>query len=359
MSLRSTASAACANLLEPPQLTELFLRFPPEGFAVGNSGQGMPFFRTDFDLLTTLEADSARRLKALPLYRLWSRLLRVSACFAGSTVSEYAPLPAGVDPETLLLGIREAGGGDTMTIIKDLPSASPLLSHEENQAADRLADKARAMGFLEMEGQALAYVPIDFHSTEEYLERLSSGRRKDLRRKMKKRSGLELSVLASGDPLFFRQDMLDEMYAMYLEVFAQSDIHFDKLSPEFFTALLQSVEMEGIVLCYRQSGHLIGYNICFIHDNRLVDKYVGFRYPQAREWNLYFISWLINLETALEKGLDTYIAGWTDPEVKASLGARFAFTRHLVWIRNPLLRSLLSPFRHLFEGDARTLETLR
>ena len=35
--------------------------------------------------------------------------------------------------------------------------------------------------------------------------------------------------------------------------------------------------------------------------------------------NLYFVSWMVNLEYALERGLRHYIAGWTDPGVKALL----------------------------------------
>jgi uncharacterized protein len=84
----------------------------------------------------------------------------------------------------------------------------------------------------------------------------------------------------------------------------------------------------------------------------LLDKYVGFAYPQAREFNLYFVSWFHNLEYALERGLKCYVAGWTDPEIKRHLGARFTFTHHAVYIRNPWLRRLLSHFKHHFEADS-------
>ena len=86
-----------------------------------------------------------------------------------------------------------------------------------------------------------------------------------------------------------------------------------------------------------------------------IDKYIGLRYPLARELNLYFVSWVVNLELALQHGCATYVAGWTDPQVKAALGAKFTFTRHLVWVKNPVLRRILHPLRHFFESDSRTV----
>ena len=84
----------------------------------------------------------------------------------------------------------------------------------------------------------------------------------------------------------------------------------------------------------------------------MIDKYIGLSYPAAREANLYFVSWMVNLEYALERGLSHYVAGWTDPEVKAQLGARFTMTQHAVFIRNPLLRALGRRFAGHFESDS-------
>jgi hypothetical protein len=348
---------SCLNLLEPPAFVELFLRYPPAGFACGLDSRGIPVFYTDFDLFTTLERETRNRLLKFPFFKRWSGGFRFSTCFAGTTITEYTPLPDGIAPASLIEQILdEHAGGRSLTIIKDLPEASPLLDNTANTLAAALCAEATGRGFIVVQGQALAYVPIDFGSPDEYLGRLSRGRRKDLRRKMKTRTRLETEVLHLGDPRFSEQSRLDELYAMYLEVFEQSEIHFDLLRPEFFAALLQSRAIEGVVFCYRHDRILAGYNICLIHQSRLVDKYIGFKYPLARELNLYFISWLRNLEFALANGLHTYIAGWTDPEVKAGLGAQFTFTRHLVWVKNPLLRRLLYPLRHFFESDRHTLE---
>ena len=176
-----------------------------------------------------------------------------------------------------------------------------------------------------------------------------------LRRKLKSRERLDIEAVPLGDARFGSLDVLEELYGLYLGVYAQSEIHFDLLTRDFFAGLLQSREIGGVVFCYRHDGELVGYNICLEHGGMLIDKYIGLRYPQARELDLYFVSWFVNLEHALERGLRFYVAGWTDPEVKAGLGARFTFTRHLVWVRNPILRRILYMFRHWFESDAKAV----
>ena len=341
-------------MLEPADLVELFMRFPPEGFTCQQSAGGLPVFQTEFDLLTTLEPRVASRIRRLPLYRSWARLLRFPTRFAGTTVTEYAPLPDVDSPAGLPEQFRDAcADGQSFLIIKDIPESSPLLGEYENTFSERLVTEQR--DFMLVEGQALAYVPIDFPDTDTYLSRLSKSRRKNLRRKLKSRERMDIASIRLGDARFMDTGFLDTLYSLYQEVFAQSEIHFDLLTRDFFTALFQSRTIPGVVFLYSCGGELAGYNLCLEHNGMLIDKYIGLHYPLARELDLYFVSWFVNLEYALQHGLKYYIAGWTDPEVKASLGAKFTFTRHLVWIRNPLLRRLLYRFRHFFEADAKVM----
>jgi predicted N-acyltransferase len=145
--------------------------------------------------------------------------------------------------------------------------------------------------------------------------------------------------------------VLAELYSLYVNVYEQRETHFVLLTADFFAALLGDSAAGGVLFLYRRAGNLIGFNLCFVQGDMLVDKYIGFRYPQARDSHLYFISWFQNLEYALAHGLRFYVAGWTDPQVKRALGARFTWTRHAVYARNPLLRALLRRTRHRFESD--------
>jgi len=340
------------NQLEPQSLVDAFLKHPPQDFNVQNHTDFLPFFSTNFDLLTTLDTPVRKRISAILGYRHWGKLLHLSTCFIGTTVTEYTVLKPELGVATLLQELKKNVRQHTLTIIKDLPINSPLLSPEENRYSDELIHQAEKQGYIAVEGQALAYVPIDFQNREEYLERLSKSRRKNLKRKLKSLEQLRVEVVATGDARFGDAAFREQLYQLYFAVYQQSDIHFDLLSPAFFDAVLQDQQAEGRVFFYWRDQVLVGYNICYIHHGNLVDKYIGFNYPLALDFNLYFISWFVNLDYALAQGLKFYIAGWTDPEVKAQLGAKFTFTRHLVWIQQPVLRYVLGKFKHLFEADA-------
>lgn len=335
--------------LEPDALLAAFAAEPPIGFAADRSPQGMPGFVAPFDLLTTADDALRAKVQRLPLAR---RLLTWRTRFAGTTVSEYAPLPADVTPTELVRGLKTAWGRDCrLLILKDLAQDSPLLTAAENAHARAVAEACVAEGFVLLEGQALAYVPIDFVSDDDYLAKLSHSRRKNIRRKLRSRAALEIETVPTGDARFNDDATLDAYYALFDAVYAQSEIHFDRLSRAFFARILRDGASGGVVFVYRHAGRMIGWNLCYEHGGKLIDKYIGLSYPAAREHNLYFVSWMHNLGYARECGLTHYVAGWTDPEVKRSLGASFTFTRHAVYARNPMLRVLLRKLGGHFESD--------
>ncbi|MFT3800147.1 MAG: peptidogalycan biosysnthesis protein [Burkholderiaceae bacterium] len=338
--------------LEPGALVRQFVVHPPQGFEAGFSTSGLPVFLADYDLTTTLDERIGRRLRSLPGYRRWRRWLRWKTRFVGCTVTEYMPLPHEADPQALVAELVADHGRDSrLLIVKDLALDSPLLGARENRLAAAFADALARGGFVLLEGMPLAWVAIDFGSTDEYLARLSASRRKDIRRKLRAREGLDIRCLETGNA-WFDDSAVRRCYALYLNVHAQSQVHFDLLTFEFFEALLQDRDSSGRMFLYFEGDTLIGWNLCYLYEGKLVDKYVGFLYPQARERNLYFVSWMHNLQYALDQGLGHYVAGWTDSRIKRYLGASITPTRHAVRARNPLLRALMRRFAHLFQGEA-------
>ena len=346
--------------LEPPGLVGHFLQHPPEGFTPRRLAGRTPAFHAPFDLLTTAEPAVLRQLDRLKLRAPLRRWLTWETCFVGTTVSEFAPLPAAADARTLVEHwLADWSRQTRLLIVKDIPDQTELIAESDQAFAADLMAACRERGFVLLEGQALAYVPIDFASETEYLERLSSGRRKDLRRKLRSRGKISVEVLPTGSPELRQPSLLSTLYGLFEAVYAQSEIHFDKLSRGFFDAVFGDASLDGLVVLYRdQSGELIGFNLCFCHQGMLVDKFIGLSYPAVREHNLYFVSWFENLRIARERGLSHYVAGWTDPAVKATLGARFTMTRHAVYIRDPLLRRVLTPLADLFESDARVVASV-
>jgi predicted N-acyltransferase len=348
---------AYLNSLEPPQLYDAFIAHPPVGFTARqiDAGDGsLPVFLTPFDLLTTLDDHVKKRVDKIPLMSAIARtLLRPRAIFCGTTVSEYAVYHPTRNPEefarALLAEMKSSGA--KLAIFKDVPKDSPLLSADENAAAERLLAALRASGFTILEGQALAYVAIDFKTTDEYLMRFSAKRRYDFRRKLKNRASVQYEEVPTGHARFGDDEFVGDLYAMYESVFAQSEIHFDKLSRGFFASVFRDASSGGVVFFYRTAQKLIGWKLCFVRGGNLVDKYIGFTYPDARDANIYFLSWFHCLDFAIRHGLRFYVAGWTDAKVKAYLGAKFTLTQHAVFLRNPLFRFVLERGQEFFEPD--------
>ena len=352
-----TAVSTFHNLLEPPALLRHFQQCPPEGFSTFDL-EGVPGFSAPFDLLTTMDPATRRKVESLPLARWLRGRLRPNTCFVGTTVSEYALLPSETPPEIFVRELlTDMAPRYPFLIIKDIPTDAVLVGEPARAYSHRLAEACRESGFILVEGQALAYVTLDFPTTDEFIARQSRARRKDLRRKLRSAAELEIETILTGDARFRDDALLAAFYALYLNVYRQSEIHFDLLTADFFRALLCDAASQGVVFVYRAKGELIGYNLCFVENGMLIDKYVGFAYPQARDHNLYAVSWFRNLDYALAHGLHCYVAGWTDPEIKRQLGARFTLTRHAVYVRNPLLRRLMAPFKRFFEADHRWQES--
>ncbi|MEP7184790.1 MAG: GNAT family N-acetyltransferase [Rhodanobacter sp.] len=346
--------------LEPEILLRQFLVHPPLGFRTECTASSMPCFVAPFDLLTTADTALRQRITRLPGYRFWGRWLRWRTRFAGCTVTEFAPLPVEVPARQLADELVDSYGGDcALLVIKDIAPNSPLLDEAAIDHAEAFAQACKARGCVLLEGMPLAWVAIDFESIDAYLERLSHSRRKNIRRKLRSRDALSIDCVRTGAVMFDDDTVLAEFHSLYCNVYAQSEIHFDLLSPAFFAGLFRDSESAGLVFTYRHAGKLIGWNLCYEHDGKLIDKYIGFAYPQAREHSLYVVSWMENLEYARRRGLSHYVAGWTDAEIKRQLGAHFSTTRHAVYVRNPLLRFAFRRFSHLFECDPMQLHDAR
>ncbi len=342
---------AGSDFREPPQLVRAFQRHPPRDFAALTVCGDVPAFTARFDLLTTAEPAVRRRVQRIPGYRWWRRWLSPQTLFLGTTVTEYAVLPSAGDPEALAECIAGQTRQHAFTIMKDLPVDGALVGAAAAARADALATALVRRGFVLLEGQALAYVPLDFADTDAFLARQPRSRRKDIRRKLRSRERVRIEARATGDSWFAAPETFARIYAMYEAVYAQSEIHFDHLGAEFFAEVLGDAGNGGVVFLYYAKAELLGWNLCFPAGSVFVDKYIGFSYPGARELNLYFVSWMHNLEYARAHGFRNYVAGWTDPAIKAHLGARFTMTRHAVYPRSRVLRVALRHVTRWFEAD--------
>lgn len=354
------------NSLEPLSLVEAFTTNPPENFVIENTSldqQGIFSFFADLDLFTTIDGAIKKyidNLKSFPPFKfIVKKLFTPNVLFVGTVVSEYCLLPNNIDSKIFKNQLLQTfkGSKRQFLIIKDLPVNSPLLSESENLFSKELMLFLENNGFISLTGQALAYLPIDFSSMEGYLQKFSSNRRNNFRRKMKLGAKTLVKEIATGNE-FFTDEMAEYLHKLYLNVYENSDIHFDKLTLSFFKKVLQN-NSDGLVFVYYRQDKIIGFNLCYISRDCLVDKYRGSLYPDAQDFALFFNHFFDNVKFCLKNNLKTYVIGWTAPKAKAYLGCSFTYTHHLVYIKNPLIRVVLSKLKSSFEGDRILIDELK
>src|SRR5689334_24005832 len=89
------------TLVEPASLLRHFVAHPPRGFGARLGVADVPIFTLRFDVLTTLEPATRARMDRWLLAKHWRRWLAMPTTFIGATVTEYLPLPTGIEPHTL------------------------------------------------------------------------------------------------------------------------------------------------------------------------------------------------------------------------------------------------------------------
>jgi hypothetical protein len=354
-----------SNSLEPKSFVDAFINYPPEHFSINKTlleDSGIISFFADFNLLTTLEDEAKKyvaKISRFAFFRyLIKKILTPNTLFVGTSISEYCLLPESKNTDQLVECIVEGyrQSNKPLLIVKDIPQNSALLSQIENENADKLIKQLEKKGLIIVTGQALAYMDIDFTSFDEYLAKLSGSRRTDFRRKLKLATELKRVEVKTGTS-FFSDEIVDQLYHQYETVFERSDIHFDKLSVSFFKQVFQHTN-DGYVYIYNYQGRIVGFNLCYIIGDKFVDKYIGTSDEDVKNLSLFYNMKFDNIKLCLENGLKRYVVGYTSPEAKASLGCKFTYTYHAVYIRNPILRFILKRLKSLFEGDKSTLENL-
>ena len=322
----------------------------PEGFKI-IEGLPLPAFAAPFDLLTTADDDFKTRIRGLPGHGWWSRWLTLRAAFIGTTVSEYALLPAAADPDALARTLRQGPGRQyALTIFKDLSLRSPLLSEADNALADQVVQACTEQGFVVLDGQALAYVPIDFADGDAYLT-ACPGRAPLPEAQAAQPRADRGAARAHGRGLRRRCPRGRVLCAVRAGLRPERNPF---RPPD--AALLRGCcdgGSGGIVFEYRhaETGQMLGWNLCFDDGERLTDKYIGLVSGLTRDEPVFRE---LDGQPGIRAG--TRAAALhrrlTDPGVKALLGARFTATRHVVYVRNPLLRAVARRFSSRFTTDS-------
>jgi len=293
-----------------------------------------PVFLHDFLVDDVLERPLARAVAGVR--SIFPRFLLFKTLFCGSPFGEHGAI--GIrnnEKDRAALAVRLARAlklvaaerHASLIVFKDFRS-------EDTAVLDRLTDE----GFFKTDSFPSAVVDVTAGSFDEYLSGLSHATRKDLRRKLKKarsRADISVAVVDSADVV------LDDVYRLYLQTYHAGATKFEKLTRDFFLHISHHLGPRCKYFLYYVNGKLAAFNLCFLHDDLLIDKFIGFDYDLSRDYSLYFFSWCYNIQWCIQHGIHHYQVGQTDYAPKTQLGGRlvplYAYARHT----NPVINSFL------------------
>ena len=291
-----------------------------------------PYFITDYRLDTTVQGALKNVLTKIRDYL--PNLFSIRLLCVGSPITDSCKIgiandyPFDGDMLTALNGELEK--------IADRENISVIAFKDvlENQALNFNAPLQK-LGFTEVANMPVASNLIKYSSLDEYLNSLSYSMRKNLRRKLKSKQHVRIEEYSGAPP------DINAIYALYLQTYEQSELKFEKLTLEFFESISGLMPNNCRFVLYYAENQLIAFN-CLLHRNGvLLDKYIGMQQALAQKYNIYFLSWLHNIEMCIRDGFHTFQSGQASYETKIRLGASLTPTSIFFRHRNILLNQPL------------------
>jgi hypothetical protein len=313
----------------------------PEGFELGavavlRDGAlvgAAPTFKVNYRLDMSLPA----RLQAFGewLNKRAPRLINAPVVGLGSPLTEECPI--GIDAR-LSASERDSVFGAMLDALAQAgkESRAQLLALKDMTEADRawagpLMDRTR---FAAVSTLPVAILHLPFPDEAAYIASLNGPFRNEIRRKLKHLKDVEVSFPATIDGLEYEIVSLFEETKSHRK--ADYD-DFDNVPPRYFRAVLEALGPRARLMTCRIGGVLASFNIFLVEDDRIIGKYLGMRYPLARDYNLYFLNWMLVARICMAEGKSWMQSGHTGYRVKVRLGSKlkrsWVYFRHV----NPVI----------------------
>lgn len=291
-----------------------------------------PYFITEYRLDTTVQGPLKRVLNKIK--QVSPGLFSIRILCVGSAVTDSCKVGIqrhdAFNPkllETLCEALERVAKQEKASVVafKDvIEDDSALWDHVLSESS-----------YGKVTNMPVAVNPARFENLDGYLASLSYSTRKDLRRKLKSKQHLRIEEV-DGLP-----DNMEAIYQLYLQTFERSELQFEKLTIDFFRALAVHMPNQCRYVLYYLDDILIAFNLVLHRDGVLYDKYIGLEKYVAKEYNVYFLSWLHNMEMCTRDGFHTYQSGQAAYETKIKLGAQLKQTYIYFRHRNRLLNKPL------------------
>lgn len=297
----------------------------------------IPFFISEFPLTTLIDG------KIHKIANRFKNFLKLRLIFMGSITTEEFYF--GISKEESLRSVME-GALEKISDLCKKEKIAGIVFYNLSEKDKLLAGYLNEEGFFKMESLPSTIIRIEGSSVEEYIKTLSRNTRKDLRKKLKKSSSQVQLVTKIRDHV---DDIIDEIYRLYMNNFDESSVHFEVLTADFFRKI--SKNMPGVAKFFitYDKEKIVAFNLCFIKGEFCIDKFIGLDSELAHKYHLYFTTLYHNLDWCIKNGIRFYQPGATDYHPKIRFGAKliplFIYSKAL----NPALNYFLKSIFRLIE----------
>ncbi|MCX5709314.1 MAG: GNAT family N-acetyltransferase [Candidatus Omnitrophica bacterium] len=205
-----------------------------------------------------------------------------------------------------------------------------------DQESAPLLDPLKKLGYSKIKSLPSTELKIDFKDFEGYLKTLSSASRYDLRRKFKKVDGqVDISLETVVE---LKEDALQEVYRLYLELVNKHDMGFELMPVDFFRNISRNMPKHARYFLWRIEGRLVAFMLAFVSVDLFMDYYLGLDYSVAYKYHLYFIKLRDTLNWCIKHGIKKYDMGFTGYDTKKRLNFDLIPLCIYVKLRNRALR---------------------
>ena len=334
---------------------------PPPGFTLGAicvelNGQivaAAPLFRTVYRFDTAVQTGWRRRVGDW-LFATVPALVSMRVIGLGSPLTDHCHLgiEAGLSPtqqgevlEALLEGLRTQARHERTPLL-----AAKALTTAQSNAVSGTFER---LAYTRVTSLPVVMLRLPYRGEAHYLSSLEPGTAAYLKRKFRPLDKLRIEYRTSIVGLE------DQLNALYKETLAHSAVDygdFGQVGPDYFARVLATMgDRAKLMLCWL-GDELLSFQLYVVGDRDIVAKCIGMRYPAAKEYNLYFINWLMMIRFALAHGRTRICMGGTTFHTKMLFGGviekRWIFFR----FRNPIHNAILPWLAPAFDFEKNDLE---
>jgi hypothetical protein len=296
-----------------------------------------PFFILDQDILAGVRSYCGGLIDAIR--RRWPRFMVMKTMMIGCVAGE-AHLDDGSDAtraaNTELLAAGVLGHARALGV------RLVVLKEFSGSYRDALRCFVRS-GFTRVPSMPLARLKIAYASFEEYMQTaLNSATRAKLRRKFRAAeldAPIELIVSSDIGPV------IDDVYPLYVQVYERSELHFEKLTKEYFCRLGRAMPDKVRFFVWRRNGKAVAFGECLVHGDTMFAEYLGLDYSIALKLHLYHYVFRDLVRWAMTNGYKWFQSSGLNYDPKLHLRYRLMpvdlYVKHTSPVVNVLLRLAL------------------